>query len=594
MKPLLDLLSEKLSAIFDAHGLDTSFARVRVSDRPDLAPFQCNGAMGAAKKIGKNPRDVAAQILAAVQKDPDFIGDKCDIAGPGFINLHVTDAVITAALSAQAADPHHGIPQSGAGKNVMLDYGGPNAAKPLHVGHLRSGIVGDTLRRMLRAAGYNALGDIHLGDDGLQAGMVISELTIRYPDWPYFIPGKQDGFPIDFPLNFDDLSEIYPAASSASKADPERMARSRQATFDLQQGHPGYNALWKNIVAMSCASMERNYGTLNVHFDLWKGENCVSPLIPAMVEDLKKRHFAVESQGALVINVARNDDKKEIPPLILIKSDGAYLYATTDLATLIDRMSEKDNPKLDWIIYVIDQRQNLHVEQVCRAARMAGIVPETIKLDFAGFGTMNGPDGKPFKTRAGGVLRLQDLIQMGVDKARDRMNASHIGDDMNDAERDKIARAVAVAAIKFADLKNPRHVDYVFDLDAMTSFEGKTGPYMLYQAVRIQSILRKAHFNLSSPSKIDLHISQETRSLGLLLCDFPNAVAMSIDQLSAHVLADYLYRLAQEFSAFYNTHHILSEADEMRRTGWLNMCAATHDTLTYGLSLMGIDVPDRM
>lgn len=594
MKPLLDLLSDKLISIFNANGLDTSFARVRVSDRPDLAPFQCNGAMGAAKKIGKNPRDVAAIILDAIKKDPDFTPDKCDIAGPGFINLHVTDAVIERALSAQIADPHHGIPQNGAGKNVMLDYGGPNAAKAMHVGHLRTAIVGDTLRRILRAAGYNAIGDIHLGDDGLQAGMVISEFEIRYPDWPYFTPGKSSDFPNTFPMDFDDLTEIYPAAAAASKADPDRMDRAKQATFKLQQGDPGYNALWANIVTMSCASMAKNYGALNVHFDLWKGENCVAPLIPAMVSDLRAREYAVDSDGAVIVNVARNDDKKEFPPLILIKSDGAYLYGTTDLATLIDRMSARDNPPLNWCIYVVDQRQGLHFEQVFRAAQMTNIAPpDKIKLQFAGIGTMNGPDGTPFKTRAGGVLRLQDLIQMGIDKARDRMDASHMAGDVTTNERDNIARTVAVAAIKFADLKNPRHVDYIFDLDAMTSFEGKTGPYILYQAVRIQSILVKCiekNINESGAILID----DDIRSLALLIVDFPNAVSMSIESLSAHILADYLYRLAQEFSAFYNTHHILSETDPIKVRTWLHICRATHDTLTYGLSLMGIDVPERM
>jgi arginyl-tRNA synthetase len=592
MTTLLDYLTTKLSSVFAGQGLDPKFGTVRVSDRPDLAPFQCNGAMGAAKQAGKNPRDVAAHIVTALKTDPDFVAEKLEIAGPGFINLHIKDNVIQRFLTNQVNDAHHGITQDGAGQTVMLDYGGPNAAKAMHVGHLRTAIVGDTLRRILRAAGYNALGDIHLGDDGLQAGMVISELEIRYPEWPYFMPAKTDGFPTDFPLNFDDLTEIYPAASTAAKADTARMERAKQATFNLQQGHAGYNALWANIVAMSCASMARNYGALNVHFDLWKGENCVSPLIPGMVEDLRARQFAVESDGAWVIPVARNDDKKEFPPLILIKSDGAYLYATTDLATLIDRMSAKDHPKLDWVIYVVDQRQGLHFEQVFRAARMTGIVPETLRLDFAGIGTMNGPDGKPFKTRAGGVLRLQDLIQMAVDKALERMSEAHVADDMSDDERRSIALMVAVSAIKFADLKNPRHVDYMFDLNAMTSFEGKTGPYLLYQAVRMQSILAKAKDAGFAPK--DRIVDDTTRTLSLLLLDYPNMIEQTIQNLSVHILADYLHRLAQEFSGFYNAHHILSETDAARRDAWLQLVADCHATLTHGLGLMGINVPERM
>lgn len=593
MTTLLDYLSAKMAAVFAAQGLDQKFGVARVSDRPDLAPFQCNGAMGAAKQIGKNPRDVAEAIIAALKNDPDFIAEKLEVAGPGFINLHVTDTVVQKFVVAQMGDTQHGIAQIGAGQTVLLDYGGPNAAKAMHVGHLRTAIVGDTIRRILRAAGYHALGDIHLGDDGLQAGMVISELALRYPDWPYFTPGKNDGFPQNFPLSFDDLTEIYPAASAASKADLDRMEQSKQATFNLQHGHAGYNALWRNIVAMSCASMAKNYGALNVHFDLWKGENGVAHFIPAMVDDLRARSFAVLSDGAWVIPVKRNDDKKEFPPLILMKSDGAYLYATTDLATLIDRMTTKDHPRLDWCIYIVDQRQNLHFEQVFRAAKMTGITPDNVRLEFAGIGTMNGDDGKPFKTRAGGVLRLQDLIQMGIDKAVERMREAHVGETMSKEERDNVARLVAVAAIRFADLKNPRHVDYMFDLNAMTSFEGKTGPYLLYQAVRMKAIINNATGQGQSMAD-KMTIDDTTRTLALMLLDYPNIVAQTIDNLSAHILADYLHRLAQEFSSFYSRHHIVSEPDLARRGSWLALVRDCRSVLTHGLSLMGIDVPERM
>jgi arginyl-tRNA synthetase len=592
MTTLLDYLSTKVGAAFVAHGLDASYGTVRVSDRPDLAPYQCNGAMAAAKKAGQNPRAVAEAICTILKNDPEWVGDRLEVAGPGFLNLHVTGSVLERFLAAQQNDPHAGLDQVGDSQTVILDYGGPNAAKAMHVGHLRTAIVGDTLRRILRAAGYNALGDIHLGDDGLQAGMVISELELRYPEWDYFVPGKVDGFPESFPLDFDDLTEIYPAASAASKADPARLELARRATFELQQGHAGYNALWRNIVAMSCASMARNYGALNVHFDLWKGENCVAPLIPAMVDDLRVRDFAVASDGAWIVPVKRNDDKKEIPPLILVKSDGAYLYATTDLATLVDRMSTTDHPRPAWCIYVIDQRQHLHMEQVFRAARMAGLVPNEVRLDFAGIGTMNGPDGRPFKTRAGGVLRLQDLIEGATLKATERMNDAHVGDDLDADARTAIARMVAVAAIKFADLKNPRPVDYVFDLEAMTAFEGKTGPYLLYQAVRMAAILDKAAAAGYKPGPIT--VIEATQNLAHLLVDYPVIVRQTIDQLSAHVLADYLHRLAQEFSSFYGQHHVLSEGDEGRRGAMLAMVAAARSVLVHGLGLMGIDVPKRM
>ncbi len=588
--PLIDTLSNIVCAAFKDNGLPAEYGIVRLSDRPDLAQFQCNGALPASKKMGRNPRDVATQIADTLAQNPLF--KKVEVAGPGFINLDITDAAIAAAITDMKADPFKGVAQTGAGQVVLLDYGGPNAAKAMHVGHLRTAIVGDTLRRILIATGHQAIGDIHLGDDGLQAGMVISELEIRYPDWPYFTPGKTDGFPDTFPIDFDTLTDIYPAASADAKASPERMARAKRATFDLQQGHPGYNALWKNIVDMSCASMRKNYGALNVFFDLWTGEKGVSPLTPSMVHDLEKRGFAVPSEGATIINVAKNDDKKEVPPLILIKSDGAYLYPTTDLATLIDRGSTSDHPKLNRCIYVVDQRQSLHFEQVFRAAYMTGIASKNLDLTFAGIGTMNGTDGKPFKTRAGGVLRLQDLIQMGIDKANARMAESHIGDELDSDEKNAIAQKIAVAAIKFADLKNPRHVDYVFDMDAMTTFEGKTGPYLIYQAVRIHSILKTAKDKGFEPTSIA--VDETTRSLALLIADYPNIIQMVTRELSAHILADYLYRLAQEFSAFYNRCHIMNEPDAQRRGNWLSTCIATRDILEHGLSLMGIDVPDRM
>lgn len=589
MAPLLSSLSDTVGAVFLGLGLPPELGFVKVSDRPDLAQFQCNGAMAAAKKLGKNPREVAGMIVDALQKNAIFA--KVEAVGPGFININLTDAAIADHLGSQRTDKNLGIPQIGAGKNVLLDYGGPNAAKPMHVGHLRPAIIGDTLRRILLATGYGAVGDIHFGDWGLQAGMVISELEIRHPEWPYFVAGATGPFPATCPLSFDDLAEIYPTASANSKADEARMERARLATVELQKRHAGYNALWDQIVAMSKDAMRDNYAALNVHFDLWLGEKDVDHIIPDMVADMRTQGFAIESEGAIVVPVAKNDDKKEIPPVILIKSDGAYLYATTDLATIVDRM--EFFPKPDWMIYVVDQRQNLHFEQVFRAARLTKLLPDQVKLDFAGFGTMNGPDGKPFKTRAGGVLNLQDLIQMGIDKALVRMTEAKIANDSAEAEKEETARQVAVAAIRFADLKNPRHVDYVFDLDAMTSFEGKTGPYLLYQTVRIKSVLAKTAAQGLQPSG-QFVLSDDDRALGLLLLDFPNAVTMSIDNLSAHTLADYLHRLAQEFSSFYARCHILNEPDATRQGALLTLCVMTHDTLVKGLGLMGITVPERM
>jgi arginyl-tRNA synthetase len=595
MPTLLDSLSQTVGAVFAAQELPAELGLTRVSDRPDLAQFQCNGAMAAAKKLGKNPREIAATLVDEIIKEAKYgnmpLFTKVEAVGPGFINLNINDAVISQFLGDLKKDPHLSVPQTGTGQTVLLDYGGPNAAKPMHVGHLRSGIVGDTLRRLFVTCGYTALGDIHLGDSGLQAGMVISEFQIRHPEWAYFTGSGP--FPATPPFTFEELSEIYPTASTNAKADETRMEIAQRATLELEQGHKGYNALWDQVIELSIDAMKANYARLNVHFDLWNGERTVLSLVPTMVADLKAKHFAVESDGAIVIPVARNDDKKEMPPLILVKRDGASLYATTDLATLIDRMNMKPAP--DKIVYVIDQRQGLHIEQVKRAATMAKIIPDENMIEFAGFGTMNGLDGKPFKTRAGGVLRLEDLITQGIEKARDRLQKAGVQDHVDAAEFNDIAQKVAVAAIKYADLKNPRHVDYIFDLDAMTAFEGKTGPYLLYQTVRIKSILKKlTEQNLSVTSGYEPQVSDESRALGLLLLDFPNAITASVDNLSAHILCDYLHRLAQEFASFYARCHILSETDINRQQSWVELCKLTERVLTHGLRLMGIDVPDRM
>lgn len=588
MNTLLSQLSETVGVAFAACGLPPELGTVKISDRPDLAQFQCNGAMAAGKKAGKNPREVAGAIVAELQTKSIFT--KVEAVGPGFINLSLTDAAITTYLNEFDKAEGFAIPQIGAGQTVILDYGGPNAAKPMHVGHLRTAIDGDTLRRMLIACGYNAIGDIHLGDSGLQAGMVISELELRHPEWPYF-DVTATAFPATCPVSFESLSEIYPTASGNSKNDPARMEKSQRATLELEQGRAGYKALWDQIIVISIEAMAKNYGALNVHFDLWKGEMCVLPLVPAMVADLKARSIAVESEGAIVVPVARNDDKKEFPPLILVKSDGASLYATTDLATLIDRMNMMPRP--DWCIYIVDQRQGLHFEQVFRAARLGRLVPDNTRLDFAGIGTMNGNDGKPFKTRAGGVLKLEDLIAQGVEKAKARMIEVGMAADLSAEEQDEIAHKVAIAAIKFADLKNARHIDYVFDLDAMTSFEGKTGPYLLYQAVRIKSLLTKAAAQGLKPATT-LNIDDDSRALALLIADFPNAVTLSADALSAHILCDYLHRLAQEFSSFYARCHVLTEPDTAKQAQWLGLCDLTYRTLERGLNMMGMDIPARM
>lgn len=591
MTSITKKLSEIVGEAFVERGLPADLGTVRVSDRPDLAQFQCNGAMPAAKFVKKAPRAVAEEVVKHLEEEMDDIFEKIEIAGPGFINLTVYDTILADLLCEVYEEEDLDIEQIGEGKTVMLDYGGPNVAKAMHVGHLRTSIIGEALKRANRALGYNTIGDIHLGDWGTQMGMVISELEVRHPEWPYFDPSITSAYPETSPVTIDDLETLYPEASKACKADEDRMAKARQATVQLQEGRAGYRALWQHMVDVSIQSIKTNYEALNISFDLWNGEASVHDLIAPMTEKLKAGGWAKESDGAIVIPVAKDDDKKEFPPLILYKSDGAVMYGTTDLATLVER--ERDhNP--DRIIYVVDQRQKLHFEQVFRAAKLTKITPEKTDLEFLGYGTMNGTDGKPFKTRDGGVMRLEDLIEMGREKALARLNEANLASDMSAEERTDIATIIGVAAVKFADLQNAPISDYVFDLDRMTSFEGKTGPYMLYQAVRIKSLLVKAADRGYTPAPEQMDFNDADRPLALLLAQFQDVLELMVKNNAPNTLADHLFRLAQEFSSFYANCHILSEEEDNIRDTRLALCSITLKQLEKGLDILGIETPDRM
>ena len=584
-------LSAELSAIagaaFAAEGLSQTFGQVTRSDRPDLAQFQCNGALAAAKEAKSNPRAVAVKIVARLKPNPLFA--KVEIAGPGFINLDMTDEALTARGAALAKDIRLGAPETGSGKTVVVDFGGPNIAKPMHVGHLRSAIIGDCLQRLFRANGWNVVSDIHLGDWGLQMGQLISEIGHRGIASIYFDATFTGPYPDDSPVTMDDLEEIYPAAVTACNADDSRLAEARQATADLQAGRAGYRALWKHFFNVSKFGLDREYGSLGIHFDLWKGEASVDPLVGPMIADLKAKKIATLSEGALVVSVERNSDKKEMPPLILVKQDGAVLYGTTDLATIVDRVREQDP---DLILYVVDQRQHLHFEQVFRAAEKAGIQGKAL-LEHAGFGTMNGTDGKPFKTRAGGVMKLFDLIAMATAEAEKRLAEQGIGADYSAEERADIAKKVAVATIKFADLSNYRLTDYIFDLERFSRFEGKTGPYLQYATVRIQSILRRAASEGHAVGEPAIR-SAEERALFLQLLSLPDAMASAERARAPNILCDYAFTLAQHYSRFYAEHHILSEQDVALRGARLGLCHLTLTVLTKILGILGIEVPQRM
>jgi arginyl-tRNA synthetase len=587
MIPLTAELSARAGRAFAAEGFAEEFGAVQLSDRPDLAQFQCNGALAAAKLAKANPRAIAEKIAAHLKADPLFA--KVEIAGPGFINLDVTDSALALRLSAMANDVRLGAPETGNGKRLVIDFGGPNVAKPMHVGHLRSAIIGDSLQRLFRANGWHVVSDVHLGDWGLQMGQLISEIEHRGLAPIYFDAKFSGPYPNRSPVTMEDLEELYPSASAACKADPARLEEARLATAELQAGRPGYRALWQHFVGVSEVGLTREYESLGVHFDLWKGEAAVDRLIAPMVEDLKASRLAVMSEGALVIPVAEPGDKKEMPPLILLKSDGAVLYGTTDLATIVDRI-QTQNP--DFILYVVDQRQHGHFEQVFRASKKAGLNGHA-GLEHAGFGTMNGVDGKPFKTREGGVLKLYDLIAMATDEAGKRLAEQGLAEEYPVEERAAIAKAVGIASIKFADLSNHRISNYIFDLSRFTRFEGKTGPYLQYASVRIQSILRKAEAE-GYASAMPVVRSPEERRLALLLLSIAEAMEGAELKRAPNILCDYAFTLAQEFSRFYAEHHIMSETDADLRAARLGLCALTLRTLSKVLDLLGIEIPVRM
>ena len=588
MSSLTDILAEFVRDAFRAEGLPAEHGGVTPSNRPDLGQFQSNGALAAAKAVKRNPREIAERIRGNLLAH--HAGELRDVslAGPGFVNISLTDDFLAAHLNRVSEDERLGVVQKPA-ETVILDYGGPNVAKLMHVGHLRASIIGDALRRLFLFVGDRVLGDVHLGDWGLPMGMIIAEVARRQPGLPYFDLAHHGPYPRESPVTLEDLEEIYPIAAAACRSDPARLQEARAITAELQAGHPGYRALWRHFVDVSIAAMRRDFGALGVQFDLWKGEADVHDLIQPMIDDMKTRGIAEESEGALVVRVAEPDDKHEVPPLILTKSDGAVMYGTTDLATIVDRVRSHDP---DLILYVVDQRQHLHFEQVFRAARRAGLNGR-VQMEHLGFGTMNGPDGKPFKTRTGGVMKLQDLIAMATDEATKRLHEAGLAADYPAAERQQIASQVGIAALKFADLANHRTSNYIFDLERFTRFEGKTGPYVQYAAVRIKSLLRKATEQGDTPGRL-LPPTDIERPLTLLLGRLPDAVTAAHARRAPNELCEFAFALAQEFSRFYGACHILSEADAGLRASRLRLAQLTLRELELVLGLLGIEVPERM
>lgn len=599
MTDLAHTLTLHLAAAFAAEGLDPALGAVKRSDRPDLAPFQCNGAMAAGKAAGKPPRAVAEAVAARLQ-DVDGIAS-VEIAGPGFLNIALTDALLASRAQSVADDARSGATPVAVQRRVVVDYGGPNVAKPMHVGHLRASIIGESIKRLFRFRGDQVWGDAHFGDWGFQMGLLIADFEERFGaiDADGALPAEADARLSAMTL--DDLQTIYPEAAARAKTDEVFRDRARKATTRLQSGSPAYRAIWARYRALSMAAQKEDFHALGVDFDLWKGEADVDPLIPGMVEDLRGKGLLVEDQGAQVVHVSGGETKKKKlddgtvidapfpPPLLVVSSEGSAMYGTTDLATIVERAQDFS---FDLCLYVVDQRQGDHFEQVFRAAAIAGYATRA-SLEHIGFGTMNGPDGKPFKTRAGGVLRLADLIEMAREKARERLRADEIGADFSAEEFEDVAHKVGIAALKFADLANFRGTSYVFDLDRFMSFEGKTGPYLLYQSVRIKSILRKAEEAGVKAGAIAIAHANE-RTLTLALDAFDGALASAYEKRAPHFLAEHAFNLAQAFSGFYTNCPILPEKDEAVRASRLALAQATLKQLALTLDLLGLQAPERM
>ena len=584
MEKILNLISEKVSAAFAAAGYDAAYGRVTVSNRPDLCEYQCNGAMPAAKAYHKAPIQIANDVAAKLTEEPAF--SEVQALAPGFLNLRLAPAFLASYLEQTRTAERFGVAADPKAGTVVIDYGGANVAKPLHVGHLRSAIIGESIKRIQRFFGNETIGDVHLGDWGLQMGLVIAELQVRQPELCYFDPDFRGEYPAEAPFTISDLEEIYPAASAKSKVDEAFAAKAHDYTVRLQQGEPGPYALWKHIMAVSVADLKKNYGRLAVSFEAWLGESDAQSYIPDMLRDMEVQGILETSEGARVIRVQEESDTKEVPPCIVMKSDGATLYATTDLATIKQRM-QTWNPGR--ILYVVDKRQSLHFEQVFRSARKAGLVSPETELRHIGYGTMNGKDGKPFKTRTGGVMRLETLITEINDFVRAKVQENNLvtGEDVEDT-----TARIALAALKYGDLMNAPTKDYIFDLDRFAAFEGNTGPYILYTIVRIKSIL--ARYGAWEALPIVPPETPEAKDLMLALTRLPDALELAYRDCAPNAICAYVYELAGFANKFYHETRILAEADEEKQKGYIALIGLTKRILETCIELLGFEAPEKM
>ncbi len=588
MKKILDLISQEMQQAFEEAGYDVNLGKVTLSNRPDLCEYQCNGAMAGAKLYKKAPIMIANDVAAKLA-DSKVVENVTAVA-PGFLNMDLNKEFLAQFLREMAADEKFGLAMPQSPKKLMIDYGGPNVAKPLHVGHLRSAIIGESIKRIVRYAGHEIIGDIHLGDWGLQMGLIITELQERQPDLVYFDESYEGDYPAEAPFTLAELEEIYPTASGKSKEDEAYKEKALEATFKLQSGVRGYRALWNHIMAISVADLKKNYANLNVEFDLWKGESDVHDIIPAMAQKMKDDGYAYMSEGALVVDVKEETDTKEIPPCMILKSDGAALYTTTDLATIKERMEEYNPDKL---IYLTDKRQALHFEQVFRCARKTKLVSPETELMHIGFGTMNGKDGKPFKTRDGGVMRLEHLL---ADINAEMLRKMTEGSKMDEKEAEATAKIVALSAVKYGDLSNQASKDYVFDIDRFTSFEGDTGPYILYTIVRIKSILAKYVQSGASLDGIQIQapLTKHQKDLMIEISKFNAMMEGAYEECAPHKICAYIYDLCNAFNSFYHETKILAEEDATKKASFIALLVLCKEILEACIDVLGFEAPERM
>ena len=593
MQTVIEELNQIFAQAFTKAGYDEQLGRVVVSARPDLCQFQCNGAMSGAKQYRKAPLMIANDVINNIAEN-DVI-ESVNVVAPGFINIMVKDAFIGKYLSEMDTEADCGFAKTENPKTVVIDYGGPNVAKPLHVGHLRSAVIGECLKRLNRFVGNKVIGDAHLGDWGLQMGLIIHELSVRKPDLVYFDENYTGEYPATPPFSLKDLEEIYPFASAKSKEDEAYLEAARLATKELQKGRAGYRALWKHILSVSLADLKKNYGRLDVDFDLWLGESDADPYVPDMVKMMKDKGFAYESEGALVVDVKEESDTAPIPPCIILKSDGSAIYETTDLATLVQR--EKDFAP-DRVIYVVDKRQNLHFERVFRCAKKTGVVKPETELSFIGFGTVNGKDGKPFKTRAGGTMKLSELL----DTVENQVNIKD-GDKLSEQELTELRQIIGLAAIKYGDLMNPCESNYIFDIDKFASFEGNTGPYILYTMVRIKSILaklREHHAELmqkleQNPAQIDGKFETASqRELALTLTRFSHTISEAYKKDAPSMICSYIYEISNKFNVFYHDKKILAETNKTVLSSLVGLITLTLKVLDICINILGFKAPRKM